>query len=224
MLFKFVLAIFLLNLIGEKSVKELAEHWNKIYSKSDENRLGWYEEDFAQTLKFINQVPNWQQSKVFVAGAGTSELIEILLKSDVRLILNDLSPEVIERLKKKYLSQKYRIQWNCQNLSEDLPANLKDIDLWIDRAVLHFICEEDQINNYFKNVNKVVKSGGYTLLAEFSKEGAKKCAGLDVRRYDLNDFEKYLPSFQLISSEEYTYTNPSGDPRPYIYALLKKLS
>ena len=54
------------------------------------------------------------------------------------------------------------------------------------------------------------------------KEGAKKCAGLDVRRYDIFDLKKNLPEFELIISEEYTYLNPKNDPRPYIYTLFKK--
>ena len=203
-------------------MKDLTEHWNKIYSKSDENQLGWYEDDFTQTVKFIDYIANWERSKIFVAGAGSSGLIDILLNSDANLILNDLSTEVIETSKKKYNNYKHKIEWNCHDLTEPFPEELNDIDIWIDRAVLHFIVDNNNVQQYFRNVDAVVKSGGYALFAEFSKSGAKKCAGLDVRRYEIQDFEKNLSSFQLISSEEYTYINPGGEPRPYIYALLKK--
>lgn len=67
-----------------------------------------------------------------------------------------------------------------------------------------------------------MKTGGYAIFAEFSKKGATRCAGLDVRRYDIHDLEEKLPSFELIASEEYTYINPKGDPRPYIYSLFKR--
>jgi ubiquinone/menaquinone biosynthesis C-methylase UbiE len=203
-------------------MNNLTEHWNKIYSKTDDNKLGWFESDFTQTIKFMNLIPDWNKSTIFVAGAGTSDLIDILLESNADIILNDLSTEVIEKLKKKYKKYKHRIKWNCQDLSKSLPANISEIDIWIDRAVLHFITNDEQVSQYFRNVNAVVKSGGYALFAEFSKSGAKKCAGLDVRRYDLPDFEENLPSFHLISSEEYTYINPNGDPRPYIYVLIQK--
>ena len=203
-------------------MKNLTEHWNKIFSNSKDNQLGWYESDFSQTLKFVEQIDNWRNAKIFVAGAGTSALVEALLNSNAHLILNDLSTEAIEILKLKYEKYKHKITWNCQDLSKTLPVNLGNVDIWIDRAVLHFIVNNQDIRRYFENVNKIIKSGGHALFAEFSKTGAKKCAGLDVRRYSLIDFEEYLSSFQVITSEEYIYTNPNGDPRPYIYALFKK--
>jgi hypothetical protein len=30
------------------------------------------------------------------------------------------------------------------------------------------------------------------------------------------------PEFKLVKHEDYTFINPFGDPRPYIYALYKK--
>lgn len=103
-----------------------------------------------------------------------------------------------------------------------MPSDINDVGLWIDRAVLHFIIDDNSAHQDFRNVENAVKPGGYALFAEYSKSGVTKCAGLDVRRYDIDDFKTNLPSFKLISNEDYTYTNPNGDPRPYIYALFNK--
>jgi len=203
-------------------MKDLNEHWNNIYKKSEENKLGWYETDYSATLNLLEQIPNWKKSKLYIAGAGTSGLIDILLDSNVELILNDLSSEVIDRSKAKYNHNKYNIRWINLDISKPFHSNLNDVDIWIDRAVLHFIIDNKFVRQYFKNVDNVVKSGGYAIFAEFSKSGATKCAGLDVRRYNIDDFKINLPSFKLISSQEYTYINPNGDPRPYLYALFKK--
>ena len=203
-------------------MKDLNEHWNNIYKKSDEEKLGWHETDYSATLKLLEQIPDWKESKIFVAGAGVSGLIDILLESEADLIINDLSSEVIDRLKSKYVQDDFRILWNNQDLTQPLPSLIYDVAIWIDRAVLHFITEEKGVLDYFKNVEKVVKPGGYALFAEFSKSGVTKCAGLDVRRYDNEDFKRHLSSFRLVTSEEYTYINPSGDPRPYIYSLFIK--
>jgi len=60
-------------------------------------------------------------------------------------------------------------------------------------------------------------------LAEFSKEGHPQCAGLEVHRYSLDELSKNLgTSFKLISHFNYTYTNPFGAARPYIYTLFKR--
>lgn len=204
-------------------MKTLTEHWNEIFKKTDEDKLGWYEDDFSQTLKFLNLIPEWKSSKIFVPGVGTSGLIDILLTSNATLVLNDLSSEAIEKAKNKCSDKPHNIQWLCQDISKPLPLGLSDIDVWIDRAVLHFLTDDDSIEQYFRNVNAAVKTGGYVIFAEFSKKGATRCAGLDVRRYDVQDLEKNLPAFKLIANEEYTFINPKGDPRPYIYTLFKSI-
>jgi len=204
-------------------MKTLNEHWNEIFKKTDEDKLGWYEDDFSQTLKFLDLIPEWKSSKIFVPGVGTSGLIDLLLKSNVTMVLNDLSSEAIEKAKNKCRNKTDNIQWLCQDISKPLPSVLNDIDIWIDRAVLHFLTDDKCVEQYFKNVNAAVKTGGYAIFAEFSKKGAVKCAGLDVRRYDVQDLEKNLPAFKLIANEEYTFINPKGDPRPYIYTLFKRI-
>ncbi|MEW6089234.1 MAG: class I SAM-dependent methyltransferase [bacterium] len=204
-------------------MKPLNEHWNEIFKNTDEDKLGWYEKDFSQVLKFLDIAPEWRNSKIFIPGAGTSGLIDILLKSNAKLVLNDLSSEAIEKAKNKCGEKTGNIQWLCRDISKPLPSELNDVDIWIDRAVLHFLTDDICVEQYFKNVNAAVKSGGHAIFAEFSKTGATGCAGLDVRRYDIRDLEKNLPAFKLIANEEYTFINPKGDPRPYIYALFKKI-
>ncbi|MCF6171213.1 MAG: class I SAM-dependent methyltransferase [Bacteroidales bacterium] len=201
-------------------MRTLSDHWDKIFTRTAENKLGWYENDFSQTLKFLALIPAWKNATVFIPGVGTSGLIDILAKSDTRLILNDLSREAIEKAKKKYGDN--NIQWLCQDISRALPAQLEKADIWLDRAVLHFLVDDGHVEQYFKNVDTLVKPGGHAIFAEFSKKGATKCAGLDVRRYGANDLKQHLPAFELLAEEEYTYTNPGGDPRPYIYTLFKR--
>ena len=204
-------------------MRTLTEHWNEIFKRTDEDKLGWYEDDFSQTVKFLHLIPELKNSKVFVSGVGTSGLIDILLESASELVLNDLSSEAIEKTKNKYSDKIHHIQWLCQDISRPLPPELNDIDVWVDRAVLHFLIDDSSIQQYFKNVNTVLKPGGYALFAEFSKNGATRCAGLDVRRYDVHDLRKNLASFKLIVNEEYTFINPKGDLRPYIYCLFKRV-
>lgn len=205
-------------------MKTLSEHWNRIFKKTVDKKLGWYENDFSQILKFLYLIPNLENSKIFIPGVGTSNLIDVLLKFSDKLILNDLSSEAIKKTKNKYNNKTHNIKWLCQDISFALPPKINNIDIWIDRAVLHFLTDENRIKQYFRNVNTAVKSGGYVIFVEFSKNGAVRCAGLDVRRYDISDFEKKLTAFELIASEEYIYINPKGKPKPYIYTLFKKKS
>jgi SAM-dependent methyltransferase len=202
-------------------MKRLTQHWDDIFQKTNEEQLGWFENDFSQTLKFLNKIPDWQNSRIFVPGVGTSGLIDLLINSNAKLLLNDISPKALEITRNKYQQAKNSTQWICQDVSKNLPLESGSIDIWIDRAVLHFLIDDDDIRGYFRNVKKVVKPEGYALFAEFSKTGATKCAGLDVKRYSVQDLSKNLPGSDLVATEEHTYKNPNGDDRPYIYALFK---
>lgn len=204
------------------SAVELTKHWDHIFQKTDDEELGWFENDFSQTLKFLSKIPRWQQSRIFVPGVGTSGLIDILIHTNAHLVLNDLSPRAIEKLKNRFPHLQHNIRWLCQDVSKKLPLESHSVDIWLDRAVLHFIRDEKDIEVYFNNISTIVRPGGYVFFAEFSKQGAKKCAGLHVRQYDIDDLNTNLASFELIASEAYIYTNPAGDERPYIYALYQK--
>ena len=56
-----------------------SDHWNRIYRETDEHRLGWYEDDPSPTLDLLEQVSGWRDSTIFLPGAGTSQLVEVLL-------------------------------------------------------------------------------------------------------------------------------------------------
>ena len=202
-------------------MKNLSEHWDTIYKKKPDEKLGWYEEEFSKMTDFLHLVPDWDSANIFVPGIGTSGFVDILSKTKGKLFLNDISKEALAKAKGKHHGDGRNIQWLCQDICEELRIEEK-IDIWIDRAVLHFLVEEIKIQGYFRNLTRVVRNGGYVIFAEFSKKGADSCAGLKVKRYDIDDFQKHLGDFDLLRSEELDYTNPSGDSRPYIYAMFKR--
>ena len=97
-------------------------------------------------------------------------------------------------------------------------------DLWHDRAVLHFFTEQQQQEAYFKLLKTILKPNGYVILAEFNLEGAKKCCGLNVINYNEIMLQERLGvDFKLLKTFNYTYTQPSGNTREYIYTLFQRI-
>jgi hypothetical protein len=198
------------------------QHWNAIFSTKADPELGWYESDASQTLKFLDLIPQCEAATIFLPGAGTSLLVDELLTRGHNLILNDISDEALNKLKNR-IGMNDRLTWLHHDISKPLPGDRPQADLWIDRAVLHFLLDEEDIRGYFANLHSAIRPGGYALLAEFSTTGAPKCAGLELHRYSVEELTRRIgEEFELIQSEEYTFINPSGDPRPYIYALYRK--
>ena len=180
-----------------------SEHWDAVFSKTDDQQLGWYEHDVSQTLKFLKYIELKAHCQLFLAGAGTSNLVDELLKIDCRLILNDISIRALDKLESRIGHGNYQV------LQHDLSMPLtqvQSVELWIDRAVLHFLLDEPAIVQYFENLKNVVKLGGYVLLAEFSKAGAEICWGLPVQQYSVEDMQARLgKSFVLIKAEGYLF-------------------
>lgn len=204
-------------------MKKLDQHWNKIFTTTDDTKLGWYEEDVSQTLKFFDLIEENEKSIIFIPGAGTSELVDRLLSNNRHLILNDISGQALKNLKLRIENKNSQFTIFHHDLSSPFPDSISKSDIWIDRAVLHFLLEENDINTYFDNLKNNLNHGGYVLFAEFSLIGSPKCAGLNLHRYSEKELNERLGSdFKLIKDEEYNYINPNGDSRPYIYALYKR--
>lgn len=195
-------------------------HWNAIFSSKEVQELGWYEDDFSQTIKFVEQVNLTSNSRVFLPGAGTSLLVDELVAREYQLILNDISDNALAKLSERISSPR------CQYLHHNIATSFKQqfkIDMWIDRAVLHFLLSEEDITGYFKNLKASVKPEGYVLLAQFSEKGATKCAGLNIHQYSIEEMQSRLGAeFQLLASEEYTFVNQFNQPKPYVYGLFKR--
>ncbi|MBF0573294.1 MAG: methyltransferase [Desulfamplus sp.] len=200
-----------------------SKHWDDIFSKTEDEKMGWYEKDTSQTFNLLQKIPDWEKATVFIPGAGTSILIDELLSKGLKLILNDISSEALNKVKNRLQGQYEKIDWLCHDIAQPIKESIPKVDIWIDRAVLHFLTKEEDIKGYFDNLKSLLKSGGHAIFAEFSITGATKCAGLTVHRYSVDELVQNLgQSFKLVSDFEYTYINPFGVQRPYIYALLKR--
>ena len=205
-------------------MKSNQEHWDALFTRHEDETLGWYEEDPRQTMALLDEVVAWGESTVFLPGVGTTVLVETLVARGAKhLVLNDISRRALDKVRSRLAEVSGNVTWLQQDIADPLPSLVPEIDIWIDRAVLHFLIDEDRIVRYFANLLSVLKPGGLALFAEFSRTGAEKCAGLPLHRYDVEELSGRLgDSFTLVAQQEYTYINPNGDPRPYVYALYRR--
>ena len=75
-------------------------HWNNAYNNNSINELGWYEDDPKASFDLIEKCKISNDSMVFLAGAGSSLLIGLLLKKGYNnLHVNDISSSAINSLK-----------------------------------------------------------------------------------------------------------------------------
>lgn len=207
---------------------DLEKHWTNAYRKTPTTSLGWYEESPTKSLELIGNCNLDDNALIFNAGVGASTLIECLLNDGfTNIVVNDISAPALLELKNGLSNHNHStIEFIVDDLTNPTSLlNLKNVDLWHDRAVLHFFTTEEQRLNYFNLLKSVVKVEGFVILAEFNLEGAKKCCGLDVFNYNETMLQEHLGTdFELLKSFDYTYTQPSGNSREYVYTLFKRIA
>jgi len=203
-------------------------HWDKVYSKSEINKLGWYEENPQPSLDLIRNCNLNKDAIILDVGSGATTLIKNLIGySFSNIIALDISEVALERAKKMLSPEEAEnVKWIVDDITN--PKNidhLKSIDLWHDRTVLHFLIEAKEQKGYLETLKKLVRNEGFVIIAVFSLEGAKKCSGLHVKNYDQNMIEEFLgKDFKMLKHFPYLYQMPSGDLRPYIYTLFQRIN
>jgi hypothetical protein len=200
------------------------EHWNKAYSNGPKEKLGWFETDLKPSLRLIKETNLDNSARIVNIGAGSTTLVDALVNLEFNnLVATDISDIALDELKNR-MGEAAKVEYIQDDLTQPVELNdMEDVDLWIDRAVLHFFTEDKDQKTYFDLVKSKVKKNGFVLLAEFNLEGAKKCSGLNVHRYNEEMLaEKLGDDFELVDHFNYSYTMPSGDLRPYVYTLFKR--
>ncbi len=202
-------------------------HWDNVYSKSELNKLGWYEETPQPSLDLIRSCNLKKDAEILDVGSGATTLIKNLVQdSYYNIIACDISKVALDRASSLLdPNEANKIQWVVDDITAPLKLSESNcVDLWHDRTVLHFLLEETQRKGYLKTLKRLVRKEGFVIIAVFSLEGAKKCSGLDVKNYDHKMIEEYLgDDFKLLKYFSYLYTMPSGDLRPYIYTLFQRI-
>jgi SAM-dependent methyltransferase len=202
------------------------EHWNRVYSSNHTKKLGWYEETPEPSIKLLSKCHISKDAAILDVGAGATKLTDFLIDNGyTNITVADISEIALGKLKRRLGTERsLLVKWIVDDLTQpEHITQLKDIALWHDRAVLHFLVEKSQQQTYFQTLKKIVQKGGYVIIAVFSVGGANKCSGLDVVNYDKNMLsEKLGDDFELIEAFDNIYHMPSSDTRLYVYTLFRR--
>lgn len=204
---------------------DLKKHWNTAYTSKAPHQLGWYESSSEISLILIEELELEPKAHILTVGVGTSNLIaELIEKGYENITVNDISDEALNILKKNLKETSKNVTFINDDLANPKKMGLiEPVDLWYDRAVLHFFTEKKDQDSYFRLLYDLVKPGGFVIIGAFSTKGAKKCSGLEIKQYDHVLLQDQIgDDFQLIKHLDFTHLTPSLSERPYIYSIFKR--
>lgn len=202
-------------------------HWNTAYTKNMTEKLGWYEESSKETLNLIHKTGIDKNAKILNVGVGSSMLVdELLAKGYSNIIANDFSDRALSNLKARLGKEATKVRFIIDDLTNSIELkNLDNVAVWNDRAVLHFFLKKEEQDAYFNLVRKVVSPNGFVIIAVFALDGAEKCCGLELQRYNTDILQERLgDDFVLKEDFNHTFVNPYGGERPYVYTLFQRKS
>jgi cyclopropane fatty-acyl-phospholipid synthase-like methyltransferase len=201
----------------------LENHWETVYQTKDTTKAGWHQTKPQISLDFLGKTQLSKGSAIVDVGGGDSKLVDYLLADGFQdITVLDISETALEKIKHRLKERQVQVKFVVSNILDFNP--IEKISLWHDRAVFHFLTGEMEQKEYLSLVEESLATGGYLIIATFSKSGPSVCSGLSVQQYDIQDLEEFFrPGFHLLEGINYDHITPGGSPQNYSVCLFQRI-
>ena len=199
------------------------QHWETVYSSKATDRVSWFQQHAASSLRLIQGCAA-ADAQIIDVGGGASVLVDNLLDAGFcNLTVLDLAESALATSRVRLGARAQSVQWIAADITRaDLPA--AHYDVWHDRAVFHFLTDPADRARYVEQVLKSVKPGGHVIVAAFGPGGPLQCSGLDVMRYAPDALHaEFGAPFRLLGHETETHLTPAGKEQEFVYCYCVRL-
>ncbi|MBO0342174.1 class I SAM-dependent methyltransferase [Flagellimonas profundi] len=195
-------------------------HWETVYKTKKPDEVSWTQEIPQTSLDFIHSCKLDKTARIIDVGGGDSKLVDYLLSEGFENItVLDISGKALGRAKARLGDKAHNVKWVESDILNFKPQ--ETYDLWHDRAAFHFLTEPEQIKTYVELTKKAV--AGHMILGTFSKNGPKKCSGLDIKQYDEEQMEAaFFNGFHQIQCKTEDHTTPFETTQNFIFCSFER--
>ena len=199
-------------------------HWDKIYKEKSPNEVSWTQEVPVTSIKFFEKFKIDKSSPIIDIGGGESRFVDYLIKNEYKNIsVLDISINAINRVKDRLGKDSDIVNWIVSDINDFNPKT--QYSFWHDRAVFHFLTDQNQIKKYVDLVSRNISNNGYLIIGTFSEQGPLKCSGLEVSRYSESLIKTtFIESFSLLNSFKIDHSTPFNTTQNFLFSVLKKIN
>jgi trans-aconitate methyltransferase len=199
-----------------------AEHWDEIYATRAADEVSWFQREPTVSLRLVQAAAPERSAAIVDVGSGASVLADRLLDdgySDLTLV--DISARALATARTRLGPRAARVVFVRSDVLDWDPE--REFDVWHDRAVFHFLTDEQDRAQYARRAGSAVRPGGTLIVGAFAADGPTHCSGLPVRRQEPADLaHAFAPVFTLEAAEREEHVTPAEVVQPFSWAVLRR--
>ena len=197
-------------------------HWENVFATKNPNEVSWTQEYPKTAMNHIESLELSKTANIIDIGGGDSNLVDALLDNGYENIwVLDISEFALERAKKRLGKKANKVHWIVSDITE-FSTDIK-FDFWHDRAVFHFLTQQENIDKYVALINNAIADNGNFLLGTFSENGPLRCSGLEIKQYSENAMRQtFNQSFQAVNCFTENHTTPFNTIQNFQFCGFKR--
>jgi SAM-dependent methyltransferase len=198
-----------------------SEFWDDVHRTKDVDGVSWWQSVPGLSLGLVDRAGIGHADGVIDVGAGWSTLVDHLLErgyDDLTAI--DLSTAALQTVRDRVGEAGAGIRLQV--------ADVLDLDLgrrfalWHDRAVFHFLIDDEERDDYRASLDRHLQPGGWCVVATFGPDGPTHCSGLPIVRYTHTELAAQFPRFELVDTAGEEHLTPWGTSQQFTAVLLRR--
>lgn len=199
-------------------------HWENVFATKNPNEVSWTQKYPKTSMDYIESLNLSKTANIIDIGGGDSNLVDALLEKGYENIwVLDISEFALERAKKRLGDKANSVHWIVSDITEF--KSEVAFDFWHDRAVFHFLTEQESIDKYLAIINNAIADNGNFLLGTFSENGPLKCSGLEIKQYSENTMKQtFSENFEAVKCFTENHKTPFDTVQNFQFCGFKKKS
>jgi ubiquinone/menaquinone biosynthesis C-methylase UbiE len=198
-------------------------HWDDAYSSKAVADRSWSESGENDALAEVDHANLSHKSGFIDIGGGASNFACALVQRGfVDVTVLDISEKALMEARTALGDSAINVKWIVSDVLNWEPA--KSYDYWNDRAVFHFLVNEQDQNKYVNNALRATHAGSHISIATFAPDGPESCSGLPVMRWSHHDLAAlFLDSCNVVRTGQRDHITPWGTAQKFTWVHLQRM-
>lgn len=205
-------------------VMSSATHWDQVYQGQRPEQVSWFRAHLDVSIELLLSAGLDASSRVIDIGGGASTLVDDLLDRGLASVtVLDISAAALQVARDRLGDRAARVRWIVSDV-RDAELDGDSVDLWHDRAALHFLTDSQDVLAYVRVASRAIAVGGHAVIGGFASDGPDQCSRLPVVGRDPEQIAAlFAERFRLTAAGREMHSTPRGAPQSFAYAVVQKV-